>query len=241
MKPILSILFTLALCGAFGQVPMYKRIPFFQHRVAPTGGGPTYLITENFEDATSGYDNNNANNWSATGSGVDPKYTTSPAPLAGSQSCKFTGGDKTYVAFTGQSEIWCSFLFEVPTLSTGSDPFAYFMDSSANVLCYMLYDGDFSGRVSGFNGSQSTRTTAGISGATKYECWMHYKKGTGSDSIIEVEFQPAGTPRSGNGDNYTSKPDGTATADAARFYFVDGVNVLKIADSLKISTTGYPP
>lgn len=205
---------------------------------AAGGGGPTFIFQENFEDASVGFDGNNAGGWTNSG-GCNAKYATSPAPLAGTQSLRMPADEYVWRDFTASDEVWFYCLFNGTTRATSGNGI-FTIRNAATVLFKLLWDHDNSDRLRIYVPTANDLTTAGISASNTYSIWGHYKKGTGANAVGDIEWQVAGTPRVGSGNNYRQVTTGEATAQANRIYLHnDGATDVHLMDTVKLTSDGY--
>jgi hypothetical protein len=184
--------------------------PFsFMRSAAGGGGGPTYLLQENFEG--SGYENT----WTEAGTGTkDEDYATSPAPLVGSQSLRlaFASQNGTTTTALSADQGTCDVYFQVnfAAIPASGKVFLRLRDASANTLVRIEIGS--SNRFTLRHGTAAASTTDGLSTSTTYHVWISYAKGTGANGSATIAFSTTGTrPTSGNA--YAAVTTGTATAD----------------------------
>ncbi len=177
-----------------------------------------FLICQNFEIATSGYDNSESWLEVTDGGTVEAAYTTSP--LRGNQSLQIVGSaGRPRTAFNvdlpAEGEVYIHFLFKAPSVTPTNDTeILRIYRSGANTLAYVYIGGtniDAGGQsklVIFVNGdtypNDYVRTTNALSAGTIYHIWVHYKKSTGSsDGVFSAEFTASGirTP-TGSGNAY---------------------------------------
>lgn len=240
MKKTLLILIALVLAApCYGQDFVY----FKKKAVAaapPASGCDGYLICEDFETATTGYDDPAAT-WTEVepaNSVVNPAYAT--APLAGSQSLLLDINEYSltvgvWASFTAQDTVYAYTMFRT-NYDVGQDVILL-QDSSGNALCRAYRtSGDV---LKAWSSGSSPDTVATMAINTTYHVWMRYTKGTGSNAVCSVAFSTDGTePTSGN--NFASCTDGTETAQAARVYLggAGSDNTLeKKLDKVRVKTT----
>lgn len=196
------------------------------------GGGAQCLVYETFDAA--GYDKS----WTESAGTPDEDYTSSPAPLAGTQSfylaaCANSTTQKAYIDFTptsGQPQegYFLYRLVNAPTttgsriiglLRTGASTRATVSLETSSGPVYKL-------SIQVVGGTKQT-TTGTLSTGTTYHLWPHYLKGTGSTAVATIAFSTDGVrPTSGN--NYKESTAGNGTTDADRFElmseYVTGTN-----------------
>jgi hypothetical protein len=170
------------------------------------GGGPTYLLQENFEGT--GYELS----WTEAAGTPDEDYATAPAPLAGSHSLRLDGTSVTQradsPAFATTTDLWVYMLFNPTTLpGSGNNDFFHIRNSTTQVLAAQL---NASGTVRVSVGNNSLSTVSTMSAGTTYHVWVHYIAGSGSNAFGSIAFSTDGTkPTSGN--PYTEITTGTST------------------------------
>jgi hypothetical protein len=214
MRLLVFILFFAIAAEALAQ-------PFLPHRRAAfrrsaTGGGDctvpgSPLLHETYEGA--GYSNGG---WTETGTGtIDEDYTTSPAPLVGSQSVYFapTSGDFVYNShtFTSGGDRYGRAKINVVNLPSGTHTIFQFVGTATFVQEFRVYLKS-SGKISVSNGSvESSDTTDAITSGT-YTIWWRFSKGSGANGVGQVGFASDCT-RPTSGTNFASVSNGTSTAD----------------------------
>lgn len=172
--------------------------------IASGAAAPTYLIEQNFEETGL------PTGWTEFGTPDSWDYTTSPAPLEGSESVRVTAsGQGGYATFTSQSEVWGYFMFNATIAGDGF--LWHFYDSTGASLVSrvrILSGGSFrvyNGATDSDGGSWSTSTT--------YHCWIRYKAGTGSNAETDFWVSSSTTKP---GSPTVSITTGTSTDDAGR-------------------------
>jgi hypothetical protein len=159
---------------AFSQAYMANRREAFQPATSVS-----YLKTENFEDATTGYDSSNANGWTTNiGTAINPKAT--PA-LDGSQSLTLAMSAKQHLRMPigSQGEIYFFKRFK-PVASTytgGAYIFQYDVTGSgiANYRLKMTASAHTFGLLT--NNNTAAGSCVGLTNNTLYYLWGHYKSG----------------------------------------------------------------
>ncbi|HEY2711363.1 MAG TPA: glycoside hydrolase [Chthoniobacterales bacterium] len=155
--------------------------------------------------------------WTNTGTGVNWDRTSNPPPLEGTQSLFISGsgvgGNSTKVDFGDQAEVWVFFKLAV----TGSAPAtaATIAGLSANggTITELLQVTPF-GKLS-FGGAQ---TSASLTLNTTNNVWLHYRKGTGSNGIVEVAFSTSETKPTSGSTYYAASTSYTGTNEAGRLF-----------------------
>lgn len=184
------------------------------------GGGPSYLVNQNFETPSTGYDNGES--WTEAGTGTVEAANTTTV-IAGSQSLQInlvgqTGS--TYIAFTAQGSLFCKFRFRVASTNTGNQVVATIRDSSANILGTLTLAGmNRVIRATAGGGSANTSSTL-LPLDTNLYIWFEYVKGTGSNAICRAGWATTDTKptMTATGTVTAVSSNGTVTADATRLY-----------------------
>lgn len=198
------------------------------------GGGPTLFLDETF-DAT-GYDDGD---WveQTPGATYDEDYTTSPAPLEGTQSVRMNLTSTLYLrnTFSAQTEIYGKVIFNAANIG-GIPQIFLFTGSSQGEIRLRNISG--SNRLQITNGSNSQDgTTTVISLNTTYYMWFYWKKGTGSDGITRVFIS---TSNSKPGSPEVEITNGNSTGNVSEFYLQGSNPSDVIWDRVQLSATGYP-
>jgi hypothetical protein len=222
-KRSLTALLSLALLLVVGFGPyLPNRRQAFRKPAAAGGGGEcstpgSPVLHETLEGT--GY---SAGGWSELGSGgtIDEDYTTSPAPLVGSQSLYIAPAtDSQRFAshtFTSGATRYVRFKLRVVALPSGSYSIVQILGSfSTQSYLYIRSDGKLAVQ---HGSATSSDTTDAISAGTTYTIWMRHTKGTGSDGIAEVGFATDCTRPTG-GNKFTSVTTGTSTVDVDEIYW----------------------
>lgn len=173
--------------------------------------GTAYLVNQRFEGAN--YDNGES--WTETGIGVvDEDYTG--VVLDGTQSLRLSGTGEdaaSKITFSATSEIWGYMMFRTQGSNTVSNILRIL--AAADTPVASVYN-DGTGKLVAYDdvgASGTAGTVDAMSPDTTYHLMWRYKKGTGSDSVIEVEFSTTPT-FTGSGNKFTSKTNGQAVSDA---------------------------
>lgn len=205
------------------------------------GGGISYLVNQNFEGT--GYDNSET--WTESSPGPNPDYTTSPAPLHGSQSLRFfdtTHNVSTYTTFTANGDIYGHLMVRWTALPSSSIQFVRIGDGSGTQQGFLRISA--AGGITVGNGSSEDGPTDAMSSGTTYHVWFRYNKGTGANGNAYVAFSTDATePTSGT--KYKSISNGTSTADAARLTLQHDADSTfdAVMDQVMVGTSdiGTPP
>jgi hypothetical protein len=194
---------------------------------AAAAGGPSYLLSENFEGA--GYENAA---WSESGT-VDEDYTTTI--LAGSHSLGVTNGGSATYTFPGATadEVWGYCLYR-PHTAAGDPNFINLFDASDNVLAWIWLNADGTVTVTD-DGFHLDSTTATMTPGTTYSVWWRYKKGTGADGELQVWFNTSAThPGSGANDALVTNANGTAQVNKVRFLDSTATAGVAVFDTVRV-------
>lgn len=176
---------------------------------APLSG---MLVNQNFEGT--GYDNGETWTGSATGSSiVDPDY--SAVVLNDFQSLRLkwaTNGVETVTDITAQDEVYAYFRLRPITIDTSFNFVIFSFNQGATIRGHLSVNTDKTLRVS-LNTVAST--VGAVATNTTYHVWLHYKKGSGANAIMDVGFSTDGTrPTSGN--NFAQITNGSNTQQISR-------------------------
>lgn len=206
------------------------------------GGGGSYLLQENFDDVSVGWDSNNANAWSNSGAN-NPKYAVAPAPLDGiTYSLYNPVGEYCYCDISASGEVYGYLVFQMPTISgSAASAFAEFRNGATRLVAVSISHGESNRIYIQYSppAGALAETTNGISAAATYRLWWHFKK-SASAAVIDVEWQDTSTSRQGSGNNFASRSDGTVNTDVTRLLINnDGLGGARIVDTIRLSTTGY--
>ena len=166
MKLRLAFIFAL-VCASTAQAILWIAPSRFS---APSGA--TYLINQNFETPTTGYDNGET--WTETG-GPNPVYT--PA-IVGSQSLRIYSASSSAVfaespTFSAQSDVWYRCRFRINALNNFNGDAQFSVRGGVNTLAglYVQTDGTVKFKV---NGADSAASATTLSTGTNYYVWIHY-------------------------------------------------------------------
>lgn len=196
----LCLLTGLLLCASYAnaQFATPRDLAFWGKSDPCNGGAAPYLIKQNFETPTTGYDH--CETWIVTGDSFTPNYTG--VVLEGTQSLRRngtgTGGHITTSDFSDQEEVWVYLLCKSITI----DPVNTIelitprnnIANSRGVLA-VLPNGKFF--IAGIS-SSATSVGALTNGGT-YHIWFHCKNGP--SGVLDAGFSTDGT-RPTSGDNF---------------------------------------
>lgn len=165
-----------------------------------------FLVCQNFEGT--GYDNSES--WTEAGTGTkDEDYTTSPAPLRGSQSLYISGSTANAYIAAAASEVWGHFILQVSDGEPSSDSFILLL-ASTNVTVKLLTTG-YLKIYHGTANATSTTTQFADGAITPVRIWYYYKKSSGSNdgvftiwiSSLSTKTRPASPEVTMSTGNYT--------------------------------------
>ena len=173
--------------------------------------------------------------WTNSGS-VNWDYTS--VHLEGNQSLYVPGpsfglGNFTRVDFDNQAEVWVYFKLYLDASPPTSATTIGGLGANGGTVT-QLFQIDSSLRPS-FGGAQ---TTDSFALKTAYHVWLHYRKGTGSNGIVEIGFSTDGTkPTSGN--KYKKLTTYTGTNDAGRLFLgtTTQTTITKIFDKIRVDNS----
>ena len=199
---------------------------------ATSGGATPDLVNEGFEGTGL------PSGWStAIGS---PNYDYTTTPLAGAQSLHLPSGSGTLVApgsLLNVAECWFKWRMRVDTLPGTSFAILNTDDGGFgfNATSVILHSSGALELANGFGTPATTVSTMSI--ATAYDCFGHFNKGSGSNSISEFSFVTAGGSRPNAGNSYITITNGTITANCQGVEFIAGDSAVLTIDSVQFSST----
>ena len=174
----------------------------------------SYEFIEKFEGSqvdsrgVTGYDNTG---WTSNSATNNPRYATSPAPLAGSYSYLAAVGfrnDHNFV--TSGANAYAFFMLWTPTQVANDSIFTIRDSGGTNALANVQLRSGNTVRIQCANGSQASGTTA-LDPATTYYCWLEYTKGTGANAVVNFYLSTTSTKP---GSPTLSITNGGSTTDA---------------------------
>lgn len=184
----------------------------------PAGTSPTYLVKQNFETATTGYDNEET--WVTASGSPNPAYTGEI--LLGTQSLRATeaaAAGRVRTEFSsGIDEVHAYFLFrrDGGGQPGGARTFFTFSTAGADSQQVAVQYGT-TGALTIICGTANLTTVSGTSVDQTYHVWVGYTKGTGANAFAYVAFSTDGTkPSSGN--QYREVTNGSSTNQVGRIY-----------------------
>jgi hypothetical protein len=181
--------------------------------------GGSFLVNQNFETPTTGYDNGET--WTGAGTGtIDPDHTGTV--IVGTQSLQINLSGQTgstYVAFTAQGSLFCKFQFRAASTNTGNQTIATIRNGTTTLGTLLLIGANRTLRAVAAGGSNAS-SSATIATGTNIYIWFEYGKGTGSNAICRAgwattDSKPALTS---TGAQTCVSSNGTSTSDADRLY-----------------------
>lgn len=200
--------------------------------LASLGTSTAFLVSENFEGTGT------PSGWTTlTGT---PNYDYTTVPLEGSQSLYLStaaAAHRAIVDFTSGPEYWIYFLLRI---TNGSAPAGNRTIGGGHVTgsttVYAFLQVNLNLKV--LWGTAAATATA-LSLDTTYHVWLHIKKGTGTNGIVDVGFSTNGV-RPTSGGTFSQDTANTGTSDVARFSFgttATNTNVDMIYDKVRIATS----
>lgn len=208
--------------------------PTFGHkRAVEEGGGPTYLVSEDFEGT--GYDGGLTD----SAGNPDEDYATSPAPLAGGQSIFIDGTAATQTAITAdfgeQTTLNVYFLMHVTTMpaGTGREILRFLLNGSQSAASELTINS--AGQLTITLGTTAVSTTTTVSADTTYHVWVELQAesvDTALDGVGRVMFAPV------SGDGIKPTSDGGGKGWAQRTTMNGELPIDQIWVTSQFSTTG---
>lgn len=184
-----------------------------QNTLACCPASATYIATEGFEGvgAPSG--------WVTRGVPA-ADFDSIENPLAQSQSLRLTNGaiaiQKNW--HSARSEVWYYFLWRRENTIDGAS-IMYVIDENENPQLYVYLVPTANTIRVGIGPSTHATTSESTSDGNTYHIWVHYKKGTGTDAVLEVHFSTTPTkPADGSG-GHAKVTNGGSTIDATGVWF----------------------
>lgn len=139
--------------------------------------GSSYILRENFETPTTGYENS----WDVGPATVTPNFSTAGLSLEGSQCLRLVaatarpGITNTFTAALDTVEAyWLYRMDSIPTAASGR-PFLSLFDASRNIVgSVFIYASDR--KIYLYNGTISSgKTTTAMNTGTTYHCWFRFQ------------------------------------------------------------------
>lgn len=182
---------------------------------AKGGSAASYAFTETFEggsadsQAVVGYDNTG---WTSSNSANNPRYTTSPAPLAGTYSLRIANSTRTLTksvtGFGASASVYA--VINIETWQADID-FLQILDASDVFLCSIQSRSTNQMRIR--HGATNSSGAGTYAIANTYHIWLEYAKGTGANGVLNCYIATTATKP---GSPTFSLTTGTATGDAAK-------------------------
>jgi hypothetical protein len=189
-----------------------------------SGGGPSYLVNQNFETPTTGYDNGES--WTEAGTGTVEAANTTTV-IVGTQSLQInlaaqTGS--TDISFTAQSSLFCKFRFRVASTS-GNPTIATIRNGSTILGSLILVGVNRTLRTVAAGGSNASSSTT-LPANTDIYIWLEFVQGTGANAICRAgwattDIKPSLTA---TGAQTCLSNNGTSTAQADHLYLGHSVS-----------------
>ena len=216
MKHVIVFLQIFCLC-CFGGNPQ-QQLAMLSRKKASS----TYLVKENFE--TTG----TPPGWTA---GLQFDYTTSPAPLEGSESAYNNIASSCYKTFPDRSDVWVYGMYRITSL--GSQDYIFSLSNGATNVARIRYlsTGAVRATDSGTNVANSGAGVLAIN--TTYHIWMRYIKGSGSNSQTILYFSTTGT----RGSAVATLTTGNGSLDANRLTIACANSTSVIFDKIRVSSS----
>lgn len=198
--------------------------------------GVSYVVQEDFETAgpTTG--------WSY-GTPTGSTWDNVVSPLEGTGDYKLIGGNTptthgvNYTFSSTLSECWVVAMLKPINLPSAglTNWFGLFASTFAN-LCYIRLSS--TGTVDCFNDSGAAVGTmaSSVVAGTLYYCKIHYKTGTGANSVSSYELSTSGTFINSGG-FYVSTTTGVSTTDAGILFLRNSVDGEFRFDHVRVSLT----
>jgi hypothetical protein len=160
-----------------------------------------------------------------TNSGATPNWDYTPA-LDGTQSLLLpstigTAGSSTKIDFGDRPEVWVNFKLRLTATPQGTNTIGGLAPNGISILS-QLFQINKNGSLNrlSFGGAQ---TAAGVLPNTTYNVWLHYRKGTGSNGIVDIAFSTSATkPTSGS--QFAQSTTYTGVNNAGRLVLGTSVN-----------------
>ena len=161
-------------------------------KATPPAGGASYLVNQNFETATTGYDNSES--WTEAGTGTVEAANTATV-IVGSQSLRVNLSAQTgttYASFTAQAALYTKFRFQVASTNGGNQVFATIRDGATVLATYTMAGGSRVLRATAAGGANGTSTSA-VPLDTPLYVWLEYEAGPGTLSVARIGWATTDT------------------------------------------------
>lgn len=202
--------------------------------------GPSFILEEDFEIPTTGYENT----WVEAGGGtIAPANTTTV--IVGGQSLQILLAGQmgsTYHEFASHSSIFCKFRFRVASTNSGNQVFATIRDGATALATFTMAGASRVLRATAAGGSNGTSSDA-VPLNTDIYVWIEYVAGTGSNAIARIGWATTDSKPSlaSTGAKTGVSSNGTATASANRLYLGNtGMGTMEcFFDAVQVSDTAF--
>jgi hypothetical protein len=181
----------------------------------PVGNCTGFMFCQNFQTATTGYDNSET--WTSSGT-VDP-VSTSPA-LRGTQSCSFGDASTISIATGGTyTEIYTFARYQFTDATPSAATYIYDNLDGANRFGSIRLGTD--GKLICYHGTVNVKASTALSDATKYYIWTYFKASSGAgDGIMTATVSTTRDPSEATaalGCSVTTGDSAEANIDSVRF------------------------
>lgn len=179
---------------AAGSVDISEASIFATLLYGPPFVGVTYLVNQNFETPTTGYDNGET--WASGGGTVDPAYTGTV--ILGTQSLRLSGtpSSETHTTFTAQTSLSCFGRLRILSMPVTNGIIGLYLQGSSHNTYTKVDNTGAVTFVSGGVTSSASATT--LTTGVNYYWWMDdVASGTGKIDISATSTRPT-TDGSGN-------------------------------------------
>lgn len=187
----------------------------------------TFLVNQNFETTTTGYDNSET--WVEAGTGTIEAANTSTV-IVGSQSLQINLASvpgSTYTEFSAQTSFFVKFRFRVASTNGGNQLIATIRNGATVVGTLTLAGANRVLRATVVGGANGTSTAALPTDSNIY-IWFEYIKGTldVSNAICRAGWSSDGTKPnlSSTGTHSAVSTVNATTSDATRLYLGNTAN-----------------
>lgn len=136
---------------------------------------PTYLVNQNFDTASTGYDNGEA--WTPTITSPHGFSLDTSTPIKGTQSLVFisgTGGQQIDLDFTPGTDRWAFAYFTIPVLPSASVTYPILLQDSPVTVSLAGVQIDSSGALTFICNGTSSASALTIVAGTPYAAWIHF-------------------------------------------------------------------
>jgi hypothetical protein len=185
-----------------------------------TASGASYIIDQNFETATTGYDNSES--WTEAGTGTVEAAQTS-GPILGSQSLNIITSAQTGSTFTSLGSAIANFYvfmrLRINSWNAASQSLAFIRTSGASDRATLQLTATRLMRVLNAGGTLNASTDV-VPLSTDIYVWFEYEKGSGVNAIARFGWSSDGTKPTitAAGAKTGESTNGTGVADTQRLY-----------------------